>query len=93
MKKAEYMETEFGFFVELENTVEGLVRIDSLGGDYYIYNRDLSAILGKNSKKMYMYGDTVMVEVIAANKETAQVDFKVVKEPDNNGQKKKEIKN
>ena len=107
MKKAEYMEehigekykgvisgvTEFGFFVELENTVEGLVRIDSLAGDYYIYNRDLSAILGKNTKKMYMYGDTVMVEVIAANKDTAQVDFKVVKEPDNNGQKKQEIKN
>ena len=107
MKKAEYMEehigekykgvisgvTEFGFFVELENTVEGLVRIDSLAGDYYIYNRDLSAILGKNSKMMYMYGDTVMVEVIAANKDTAQVDFKVVKEPDNNGQKKQEIKN
>ena len=107
MKKAEYMEnhigekykgvisgvTEFGFFVELENTVEGLVRIDSLAGDYYIYNRDLSAILGKNTKKMYMYGDTVMVEVIAANKETAQVDFKVVKEPDNNGQKKQGIKN
>ena len=92
MKKAEYMEkhigekykgvisgvTEFGFFVELENTVEGLVRLDSLGGDYYSYNRDLSAILGKNSKKNYMYGDTVMVEVIAANKDTAQVDFKVV---------------
>lgn len=101
MKKAEYMEnhigeqfkgvisgvTEFGFFVELENTVEGLVRIDSLGGDYFIYNRDLSAILGKNSKRIYMYGDTVTVEVIAANKETSQVDFKIVS--DNNKTNKK----
>ena len=92
MKKAEYMEdhigevyegvisgvTEFGFFVELDNTVEGLVRLDSLGGDYYIYNRDLNAILGKNTKKMYMYGDRITVEVIAANKETSQVDFKLV---------------
>ena len=92
MKKAEYMEehigeryhgvisgvTEFGFFVELDNTVEGLVRLDSLGGDYYAYNRELSAILAKNSKKMYMYGDSVMVEVIAASKEKSQVDFKLI---------------
>ena len=106
MKKAEYMEnhigetykgvisgvTEFGFFVELENTVEGLVRLDSLGGDYYVYNRELSAILGKNSKKMYMYGDTVMVQVIAANKDTAQVDFSLVKENTLNEKTKKEDK-
>ena len=106
MKKAEYMEnhigeifhgvisgvTDFGFFVELDNTVEGLVRLDSLGGDYYIYNRDLSAIVGKNSKKMYMYGDSVTVEVIAANKETSQVDFNIVKE-DNNAKKEAKTKN
>lgn len=106
MKKAEYMEnhigevyhgvisgvTDFGFFVELDNTVEGLVRLDSLGGDYYVYNRDLSAITGKNSKKMYMYGDSVTVEVIGANKETSQVDFNLVKE-DNYAKKEKETKN
>ena len=106
MKKAEYMEshigeiyhgvisgvTDFGFFVELDNTVEGLVRLDSLGGDYYVYNRDLSAITGKNSKRMYMYGDSVTVEVIAANKETSQVDFNLVKE-DNYAKKEKEIEN
>ena len=93
MKKAEYMEnhigevyegiisgvTDFGFFVELKNTVEGLVRLDSIAGDYYVYNRELSAILGKNTKNMYMYGDKVTVEVIAASKETSQVDFKLVK--------------
>lgn len=104
MKKAEYMEshigeiysgiisgvTEFGFFVELENTTEGLVRLDSLSGDYYIYNRELSAILGKNSKKMYMYGDKVTVKVIAASKETSQVDFEIVKD---NNEKKENKKN
>ena len=98
MKKCEYMEshigevyegiisgvTDFGFFVELNNTTEGLVRLDSLGGDYYTYNRELSAILGKNSKKMYMYGDKVTVEVIAASKDTCQVDFRLVKDNDNN---------
>ena len=92
MKKAEYMEShigevyegiisgvlEFGFFVELNNTCEGLVRIDSLGGDYYVYNKELNAILGKNSKKMYMYGDKVTVKVIAASKDTMQIDFELV---------------
>ena len=105
MKMAEYMEshigeeyhgvisgvTDFGFFVELDNTVEGLVRLDSLGGDYYIYNKELNAILGKNSKKMYMYGDSVIVKVIKASKETAQVDFELVNNEENN--KKKETKN
>ena len=92
MKMAEYMEDhigeefvgiisgvcDFGFFVELPNTVEGLVRIDSLGGDYYVYNKELNAILGKNSNNRYMFGDKVKVEVIASNKETSQIDFKLI---------------
>ena len=103
MKKAEYMEShigeeftgiisgvlEFGFFVELENTCEGLVRIDSLGGDYYIYNKELNAIFAKNSKKSFMYGDKVTVKVIAASKETSQIDFELIKE---NNDEKKETK-
>lgn len=108
MKKAEYMENhlgerfygiisgvcEFGFFVELENTVEGLVPIDSLANDYYIYNKEINAILGKNSKTSYMYGDRVLVEVASASKEKAQVDFIVVKESSKNAQsQKKEKKN
>ena len=100
MKMAQYMEnhigeefegiisgvTQFGFFVELANTCEGLVRLDSLGGDYYAYNKDLSAILGKNSKKTYMYGDKVKVKVVSASRETSQVDFELV--GDNNYAKK-----
>ena len=92
MKKAEYMEDhigeeyhgiisgvcEFGFFVELDNTVEGLVKIDSLAGDHYIYNKELNTILGKNSKNKYVYGDQVVVKAIAASRESAQVDFELV---------------
>ena len=92
MKKAEYMENhigeqfdgiisgvcDFGFFVELPNTVEGLVRIDTLDSDYYAYNKELNAILGKSKGKVYMFGDKVKVEVISASKETSQVDFKVI---------------
>ena len=94
MKKAEYMEDhigeeydgiisgvcDFGFFVMLPNTVEGLVRIDSLGGDYFAYVKELNAILGKNTKTKYMYGDSIRVKVIAASRETSQVDFEIVKE-------------
>ena len=104
MKMAQYMEnhigeefegiisgvTQFGFFVELANTCEGLVRLDSLGGDYYAYNKDLSAILGKNSKKTYMYGDKVKVKVVSASRETSQVDFELV--GDNNYAKKEKKK-
>lgn len=106
MKKAEYMEDhineiyegvisgvcEFGFFVELPNTVEGLVKIDSLAGDFYIYNKELNTIFGKNSKKRYMYGDKVTVKAVAASRETSQVDFEIVKGVDNNEKKKKEDK-
>ena len=67
MKKAEYMEdhigeiyngvisgvAEFGIFVELENTVEGLVRIDEIPGDHYLYSKDLNAMLGRKNKNRY----------------------------------------
>lgn len=89
MKKAEYMMDhigevytgvisgimDFGFFVMLDNTVEGLVRLDSLKGDYYSYNKNRYMIIGKNKGKMYTYGDAVKVKVIAASKDTSQVDF------------------
>ena len=93
MKKAEYMEdhigeifngvisgvTEFGIFVELENTVEGLVRIDDIPGDYYLYSKEQNAMLGRKNKNRYVYGDKVTVEVLKASRETAQVDFRIIK--------------
>ncbi len=105
MKMAEYMEghigeefhgvisgvCEFGFFVELPNTIEGLVKLNTLTGDYFAYNKELNAILGKNSKTRYMYGDSVTVKCIGANKDTSQIDFEIVG-ADNNEKKKKETK-
>jgi ribonuclease R len=94
MKKAEYMEDhigerftgvisgvcDFGMFVELDNTVEGLVRIEEMPGDYYMYSKDLNAMLGRKNKNRYVYGDRVTVEVVKASRETAQVDFMLIKE-------------
>lgn len=92
MKMAEYMEshigetytgiissvTNFGFFVELENLIEGLVHVNTLKGDYYNYVPELLALIGKSTKKTYRVGDTVTIKVINASKETAMIDFEIV---------------
>lgn len=88
MKMAEYMETrigevyegiissitKFGIFVRLENTIEGLVRLESLD-DYYIYDDSNKRLIGKHTNKVYKLGDKVTVEVQSANKERREIDF------------------
>lgn len=104
MKKAEYMMDhigevytgiisgvqEFGFFVELDNTVEGLVKVEDLKGDYYIYNLDLMALLGKRTKKKYAFGDKVTVKVVAADKSRSTIDFEVYDEREDTKGKRKD---
>ena len=94
MKMAEYMEnhigeiyeaiidsvTSYGFYVELDNLVEGLVHVNNLKGDYYEYVPDLLSLIGKSTKKTYRIGDKVTVRCINANKETALIDFEIVEE-------------
>ena len=101
MKVAEYMEshigeeyegiidtiTNFGFFVELPNLVEGLVHVQTLKGDYFNYVPDLLAMVGKSTKKMYRLGDKVRVKCVGASKETSMVDFELVKVDDKDGDK------
>ena len=91
MKKAEYMEskvgevyegiissvTNFGMFVELENTVEGLIRFDSLDEDYYIYNDSNKSLIGEHTGKVYKLGDKVKIEVLSADKDARRIDFKI----------------
>lgn len=94
MKMAEYMEkhigeiydgiistvTNFGFFVELPNLVEGLVHVSTLKGDFYNYVPEKLALIGSNTKKQYRIGDQIRVRVTAASKETAMIDFAILKE-------------
>ena len=89
VKKAEYMQnkigeeyegiissvTSFGIFVELENTVEGLIRFDNLGNEYFIYDEDNKTLIGEKTKKVYHIGDKIRIRVIAANKQTRRIDF------------------
>ncbi len=96
MKKAEYMMDHigeefdgiissvlnFGMFVELPNLIEGLVRLDSLKGDYYTYDETTFTIRGNKDKRGYRLGDNVRVKVISADKEKRTIDFEVIKDGD-----------
>ena len=103
MKMAEYMEdhigeefegvidtiTNFGFFVQLPNLIEGLVHVQTLKGDYFTYVPDLLAMIGKSTKKQYRLGDKVRVKCVGASKENSMIDFELVK-VDEDGNKKQE---
>lgn len=65
----------FGFFVELDNTVEGFVRAADLKDDYYIYNEKDLTLTGERNKKVYKIGDSVRVEVAAVNTALHEIDF------------------
>ena len=93
MKKAEYMQnkigeeydgivssvTQFGIFVELENTVEGLIRFENLGNEYFIYDEERKRLIGERSNKTYKIGDKVAIRVKSASKLLRQIDFDKVK--------------
>ena len=89
IKKAEYMSTkigeeyegiisgvtQFGIFVQLENTVEGLVRFENLGNEYFLYDDERKQLIGERSNKIYKMGDKMKIKVISADKETRRIDF------------------
>ena len=94
IKKAEYMSkkigeqyegiisgvTQFGVFVELENTVEGLIRFENLGDDYYEYDADHKTLIGERTKETFRIGDKMKIEVIEANKQERKISFKRIQE-------------
>lgn len=89
IKKAEYMRshigedytaiissvTNFGIFAELENGIEGLIRLADLKDDYYIYDETNLTLIGERSGMRYSIGDSVQITVAAANTQTGQIDF------------------
>ena len=94
LKMAEYMEskigeeydaiissiTSFGIFAELENTIEGLIRFEDLGDEYFIYNEERKILIGELTKKTYKIGDKIRIRVARASKELREIDFELVKE-------------
>ncbi|MBR6713295.1 MAG: ribonuclease R [Selenomonadaceae bacterium] len=92
LKAVEYMErfvgqnfdgmiesvTNFGFFVELDNGVDGLVRAADLKDDYYGFVEREFALIGTRTGKSYQIGDNVRVKLISANKKLRQLTFELV---------------
>ncbi len=70
--------TNFGFFVELENGVEGLVRAASLHDDFYNYVESEFALIGSHRGKSFHIGDNVRVKLIEANVKLRQLTFELV---------------
>ena len=92
IKTAEYMQdkigeeytgivssiTSFGMFVELENTIEGLIRFEDMGDEYFIYDEERKTLTGERSLKHYSIGDNVKIKVKNADKGLRQIDFEIV---------------
>ena len=72
--------TEYGFYVELYNTIEGMVRIATIPDDFYIYNEETMEIIGKKSGKIYRMGQQVNVVVVRVDKLLRVIDFELSKE-------------
>ncbi|AUD03242.1 ribonuclease R [Spirosoma pollinicola] len=71
--------TEFGIFVEItENSCEGLVRMQDLSDDFYEFDKDNYRIIGSRTKKMYTFGDAVVVRLKEANLARRSMDFALV---------------
>src|SRR5699024_7600434 len=92
LKKAEYMQdkigeeydgvissvTNFGLFVELENTVEGLIHVSYMTDDYYHFDERSYAMIGERTGNIYRIGEEVRIKVISVNIEERAVDFELV---------------
>lgn len=91
LKKAEYMQrkigeeydgiissvTSFGMFVELPNTIEGLVHISYLTDDYYIYDERHLSLIGERTKKIYRLGEEVRIKVQKVNLASHEIYFEI----------------
>jgi len=72
--------TDWGIYVELENKCEGMVSVNSLDDDFYIFDEKNYCLTGRHSHRTYQLGDEVKVEITRANLEKKQLDFRLVKE-------------
>jgi ribonuclease R len=91
LKKVEYMEnkigqsykgvisgiTGWGIYVELENTVEGMVSVQSLLDDYYYYDEERYVMIGKESGRTFSLGQSVEVVVVGTDKMSKTIDFEL----------------
>ena len=98
LKKAEYMSyhvgevypgiisgiASFGFFVEIENTIEGMVKVDYLNDDYYDYEATKYRLIGRRTNKIYTLGDKVTIKVHSVDIQNREINFTVESEQELN---------
>ena len=91
LKKAEYMSyhigevydgiisgtTSFGIYVQLENTIEGMIRIEDLWDDYYDYVPEKYALVGEHTGRMYKLGDSIRIVVDNVDIDRHEIDFQL----------------
>ncbi|MGB4169887.1 MAG: ribonuclease R [Tepidanaerobacteraceae bacterium] len=70
--------TSFGIFVELDNTIEGLVHVSHMEDDYYHFNEKTMALIGERTGKTFRIGDVVQVKVYNVNIAERHIDFVLV---------------
>ena len=93
-KKVQYMErrigevfegvisgmNSYGFYVELSNTVEGMVRVSELDGDYYVFDEERYEMVGERTGKKYKLGQSIKIQVISVDRYLKTIDFLPVQE-------------
>ena len=96
LKKAEYMEahigevfegvissiTSWGVYVELPNTVEGMIHVSKLPGDYYVYDENAYEMTGQETGKKYRLGEQITIRVDGVERLTRTIDFSIPDEED-----------
>jgi len=70
--------TNFGMFVELENTVEGLIRMSDMYDDYYSFHEQHMALIGERTSNIFRIGDSVRIRVMRVNLDEYTIDFELL---------------
>ena len=96
LKKAEYMKdhlgeiyegvisgvTNYGIYVELDNTVEGMVHVNSMRNDYYYFDEIHYELVGQDSGVKYKLGERVLVQVKRVDMASKTIDFRLIDRED-----------
>ena len=72
--------TTWGMYVELPNTVEGMIRVADIEGDYYFYDEEHYAMVGEHTHKTFKLGEKIKIEVVGTDPIMKTIDFMIAEE-------------
>ena len=75
--------SSWGMYVELPNTVEGMIRVADIPGDYYYFDEERYSMVGERTGKMYKFGSKIRVTVASVDKLLKTIDFVIAEEEEN----------